>query len=120
MLNSKKIAFFFYSYLAIGLLAGCHSDNGADAVFNQDIGSWDTSSVNRMDAMFRRAVVFNQDIGDWDTSRVGLMQQMFYEAHSFSRDLTDWDVSWVRRVWDFANNSALTEEQLPNFVPSNL
>jgi len=91
-----------------------------DAVFNQNIGSWDTSSVNRMDAMFRRAVVFNQDIGDWDTSRVGLMQQMFYEAHSFSGDLTGWDVSWVRRVWDFANNSALTEEQLPNFVPSNL
>ena len=50
--------------------------------FNQDIGSWNVSSVINMGNMFsgsfyNRAYVFNQDIGSWDVSSVNAMSGMF-------------------------------------------
>jgi surface protein len=47
------------------------------SLFNQDIGSWDVSSVRGMDDMFQNATVFNQDIGSWDVSNVTSMSKMF-------------------------------------------
>ena len=63
--------------------------------FNQDIGSWDVSSVEAMSGMFDGAESFNQDIGDWDVSSVESMSVMFDGAESFNQDIGDWDVSSV-------------------------
>ena len=63
--------------------------------FNQDIGVWDTSSVENMSSMFRSAIAFNQDIGVWDTSSVTDMSNMFDSANAFNQDISNWDTSKV-------------------------
>ena len=45
--------------------------------FNQDIGSWDISSVSNMSYMFYKATAFNQDIGSWNTSSISKTESMF-------------------------------------------
>jgi surface protein len=58
--------------------------------FNQDISSWDVSSVTDMGYMFDSAVAFNQDISSWDVSSVTNMKQMFDGAFAFDQHICDW------------------------------
>ena len=72
------------------------------AVFNQNIGGWDTSSVTDMKYMFNNEWVFNQNIGSWDTSNVTDMDTMFRDARAFNNDgsnsINNWDVSKVTNM----------------------
>ena len=63
--------------------------------FNQDISSWDVTSVVDMSGMFSGATSFNQDIRTWETLSVTDMSEMFYGATSFNQDIGSWDVSKV-------------------------
>ena len=62
--------------------------------FNQNIGSWDTSSVSNMQSMFSNGLAFNQDISSWDVSNVTNMSYMF-ENGAFVQDISSWNVSSV-------------------------
>jgi hypothetical protein len=72
-----------------------------DAVFNQDIGDWETSRVENMSRMFLWNRVFDQDIGDWKMYHVIDMSYMFLGATSFNQDLSLWqlhsktDLTWT-------------------------
>ena len=45
--------------------------------FNQDISTWNVSSVTDMSGMFEIASAFNQDIGSWNVSNVTNMNRCF-------------------------------------------
>jgi len=82
--------------------------------FNQDIGSWNVSSVTVMYGMFKGAKSFDKDIGSWDVSSVISMNYMFEEAMTFNQNLTKWCVSnFSSEPRSFAFNSSLTEENKP-------
>lgn len=68
--------------------------NGA-AVFDQDIGGWETSNVINMRGMFASAASIDQNIGGWDTSKVTEMQHMFAGAAAFEQDLSTWCVELI-------------------------
>ena len=63
--------------------------------FNQDIGSWDVSSVIDMFGMFRRASNFNQNLESWDISSVNSMYRMFdntaLSIANYSNTLIGWN-----------------------------
>jgi len=101
--------------------------------FNQDISSWNVSSVTSMNDMFRNAILFNQDISTWNTSNVGDMQHMFRQDYNdddesgfgkmmMNQDLSGWNVDKVIYCTNFARNAylgvPLTEwtKPKPNFT----
>ena len=88
--------------------------------FNQDISSWDVSSVTDMSQMFQFATAFNQDISFWDTSKVTDMSYMFAFATSFNQDIDIWDVSKVINMSALFINSSTFNQPLNNWDVSNV
>jgi surface protein len=81
------------------------------SAFNQDIGSWDVSSVIFIDNMFYSASVFNQNISLWNLSSVTSISNMFYNASAFNQDISSWDVSSVTNMNSmFQNASAFNQD----------
>ena len=72
--------------------------------FNEDISSWDLSSVYSTRMMFSNNSTFNQPINHWDVSNVITMERMF-ENSQFNQPIDNWDVSSVTNMsWMFYNS----------------
>ena len=69
-----------------------------------------------MEKMFFGATSFNGDISGWNTESVDNMEQMFCGALNFNRDISGWKVSKVAEHDRFSEDSALDDDNLPDFV----
>jgi surface protein len=86
-------------------------------VFNQDISSWDVSSVVNMASMFQDATGFNKDISSWDVSSVTTMFRMFLRSTAFNQDLSTWSVNPnVSVCGSFATDATSWTQPKPNFT----
>ncbi len=90
------------------------------SLFNQDIGSWDVSSVKDMSRMFNGAASFNQDISNWGVSSVTNMRDMFSSAIVFNQDIGNWDVSSVRDMYGMFNNARSFNQDIGNWNVSSV
>jgi len=88
---------------------------GTDA-FNQDLSSWNVSSVTNMAGMFFLSA-FNQDIGVWDVSSVTIMNGMFWGARlsqaNYDALLLGWSAQSLQNgvTFDGGNSQYSTSSQ---------
>ena len=88
--------------------------------FNQDIGSWDVSGVRNFNAMFYGATSFNQDIGDWDISNAFIVSAMFKNAVTFNQDIGDWDLSGVTYIESMFQGAKSFNQDIGNWNLENV
>jgi surface protein len=78
------------------------------AIFNADIGSWNTHNVDDMSYMFRGCTAFNQDISSWNTANVTNMTQVFFDCTNFDQDLSGWDISSMNNATEMFSGATLS------------
>ena len=82
------------------------------AVFNQDIGGWNTSSVTDMNSMFRDADVFNQDIGSWNVSSLTNAPNMFLGVTLSSENYDALLAGWAAQIASNRSEFSRWEQQV--------
>ena len=73
------------------MFAGCVN-------FNQDISTWNTSTIGDMSGMFRGCTTFNRNLTAWDVRQVTDMSGMFWGCTTFNQNLSVWKPDLVTNM----------------------
>jgi len=99
----------------------------SDAVtFNQDISSWNVSSVYTMSNMFKSATAFNNGgvaltwTAGTGTTNVTDMSRMFQGVNTFNQPLNSWDVSSVTFMGQMFNGALVFNQPLNSWDVSSV
>lgn len=97
--------------------------------FNQDIGGWTTTNMNRVLWLFRGAASFDQDLSGWNTSNVGVgtydgrdMEGVFLDASAFDNGgmPLDWNVSNATTMEDMFSGATSFNQDISSWTPINV
>jgi surface protein len=86
-----------------------------------NVMSWDTSSINDMNNMFRGCVRFNIPLSLWDTSNVTNMSRMFQDARAFTGDTLDsWNTGKVTNMSSMFESAVSFRGNISNWDTSQV
>jgi len=90
--------------------------------FNQDISGWDTSNVTNMESLFRQNDNFNNNGQPltWDTSIVEKMNALFYQARNFNQDISGWDTGNVTEMQNMFREASDFNQDISGWNTSNV
>ena len=75
------------------------------SAFNQDLSSWNTSSVTGFFSTFRESPYNGSGSSNWDVSNVTAVEKMFYQS-PFNENISSWDITGITSFIDFLKNSS--------------
>ena len=90
------------------------------SIFNQPLNSWNVSNVRNMGGMFANAFAFNQPLNSWNTSSATDMNLMFAATRAFNQDISSWDVSRVVTMNGMFSGAAVFNQPLNAWTTSSL
>ena len=103
---------------------------GDASSFNQNIGSWDVSSVaysdgnNGLSNMFENASSFNNGgsntINNWDVSNAVRFDSMFEDASSFNQNIGSWNTSNITNMHNMFHGATTFNQDIGTWNTSNV
>jgi surface protein len=93
---------------------------GGASSFDGNISSWNVSSVTSMSGMFNLATSFNQPLNSWNVSNVQYMNSMFNQASVFNQPLNSWDVGSVTNMSSMFRGAQLFNQNVGSWNVSNV
>lgn len=88
--------------------------------FNRPLGAWNTGQVTELNQTFMNAYAFNKDLNTWNTSKVTTMDVLFANASSFNKSLNAWNVASVTNMNSMFAGAISFDGNISNWNTSNV
>ncbi|MDH7447529.1 BspA family leucine-rich repeat surface protein [Aquimarina sp. 2201CG14-23] len=87
----------------------------ACSIFDEDISGWVFTNLIRTDSAFEEAFLFNQNISNWNMATVTDMAYMFYDAEAFNQPIGNWTLGTVEYMTGMFSGALAFNQDLTNW-----